>query len=216
MELTKEQILLVEQYLESKSFDFLDLKSEILDHIISDTEHLMSEEQIFENAFKMTILKWEKHFKETSSFFFGMLYSDSKIVVNKAIKLFKPFYFLYLGAYFLPTLFLKLVPVHFSNTMMNFTNGFLSSLSSLLLVYMIFIIIKTIQSKVKTTYRFILKTQYFGLILLIIGLAVGIFKENGEMNPVFTGFVCAGFSVVFICHHFYKKHKEAIRKYKIS
>ena len=77
--------------------------------------------------------------------------------------------------------------------------------------------IKTKLSNVKTTHRFILRTQYFGTVFLILGGFMGtIFSEQGEMNPVFTGFTCAGFSVVFICHHFFKKHQEAIRKYKIS
>lgn len=216
MELTKQQTKQVEQYLDNKYFDFIDLKPEILDHIITDIEVLMGKNISFENAFKMTILKWDRHFKETSSFFFGMMYSESRIVVKKAVKIFKPFYFVYLASYFLPVLFLKLVPLKFNLGFVDFTNGFLTSFSSVMLVYMVFIIIKTIKSKVKTTYRFILKTQYFGLILLIMGLAVGVFKENGEMNPVFTGFVCGGFSVVFICHHFYNKHLKAIQQYKIS
>jgi len=71
------------------------------------------------------------------------------------------------------------------------------------------------RSKVKTTYRFILKTQYGGLVLLIMGLAIGVIKENGEVNPFFTGFTCGGFAVAFICHYFYKKHLEAVKKYKI-
>lgn len=216
MELTKEEIQKVENYLYNKNFNFIDLKPEILDHIISDIENIMSKNTSFENALKMTVLKWDNHFKETSSFFFGMLYSNSKIVVKKAVKIFKPFYFLYLAAYILPVLFLKLVPITFSETIVDFTNGFLGSFSMILLGYMAFIIVKTQLSKTQTTYRFILKTQYFGLILLIMGLAIGVFKENGEMDPVFTGFVCGGFAVVFICHHFYKKHKEAIKKYKIS
>lgn len=216
MELTKEQILQVESYLTSKNFDFIDLKDEILDHMISDIENFMQKNIDFENAFAKVRIRWEKHFRETSSFFLGMYYSNSKIVVKKAVKLFKPFYFLYLGVYLLPTLFLKFVPITFSKTMANFTNGFLSSFSILMLGYMVFIIVKTISSKVKTTYRFILKTQYFGLILLIIGLAVGVFRENGELNPVFTGFVFGGYTVVFICHYFFKKHQDAVTKHQIS
>jgi hypothetical protein len=48
-----------------------------------------------------------------------------------------------------------------------------------------------------------------------MGLAVGVFKENGELNPVFTGFVCGGYAVVYICHYFYKKHEVEVSKYKI-
>jgi len=215
MELTKEQIQHIESYLASKDFDYIDLKPEILDHMISDVEQFMDKNNTFEDAFARVRIRWEKHFRETSSFFFGMLYANSKIVVNKAVKQFKKYYVLYLASYFSPFVFLKFVPITFSETTVNFTNGFLFSFSLAMLGYMAFIIIKTSFSKVKTTYHFILKTQYFGLILLVMGLAVGIFKDTGELNPVFTGFVCGGYAVVFICHHFYKKHEEAIEKYKI-
>lgn len=216
MELTTTQIQEVEKYLQIKNFDFIDLRVEILDHMISDIESLMVKNVSFENAFKMTTLKWDKHFKETSSFFFGMMYSESKIVVKKAVKMFKPFYFIYLAAYILPVAFLKLVPLQFDKSFVDFINGFLLTIAVSAIIYVLFIMIKTKITKLKTTYRFILKTQYFGLILLIMGIAVGVFNENGEMNPVFTGFVCGGFTIVFICHHFYKKHNEAIQQYKIS
>ena len=216
MELTTAQIKKVENYLYNKNFDFIDLKDEILDHMISDIESKMSKNLSFENAFKMMVLKWDTHFRDTSSFFFGLMYSNSKIVVKKAVKLFKPFYFLYIAAYFLPVAFLKLFPVTFSESIVNFINGFLLSFSIVMLGYMLFIFIKTRMTKVKTTYRFILSTQYFGLILLIMGLSVGVFKDDGMLNPVFTGFVCGGYAVVYICHYFYKKHIEEVQKYKIQ
>jgi len=216
MELTKTQIEKVEYYLYNKYFDAIDLKAEVLDHIISDIENRMQENWSFEDAFVMTTIRWEKHFRETSSLFLGFHYSESKILVKKAVKLFKPFYFLYLAAYFLPFIFLKLVPVIIAKGTVDFINGFLLSSSLIMLSYMFFIIVKTYLSQVKTTYRFILKTQYLGLILLIMGLAVGVFDQKGLLNPVFTGFVFGGYAVVFICHHFYKKHIEAIEKYKIS
>ncbi|MGK0413049.1 MAG: hypothetical protein ACJA1B_001251 [Polaribacter sp.] len=215
MELTKEQTQKVENYLYNKNFDFIDLKDEILDHMVSDIENKMSKNISFENAFKMMLLKWDTHFRDTSSFFFGMMYSNSKIVVKKAVKLFKPFYFLYLAAYILPVAFLKLFPVTFSESIVDFINGFLLSFSIVMLGYMLFIFIRTRMTKVKTTYRFILSTQYFGLILLIMGLSVGIFNDDGMLNPVFTGFVSGGYAIVFICHYFYKKHQEAIQKYKV-
>ena len=77
--------------------------------------------------------------------------------------------------------------------------------------------VKVIKSKVKTTYRFILRTQYLGMIFLVIPLFIGNhFNDKGNLNAVFTGFLFGGFAVTYICHHFYKKHKEAIKKYQIS
>jgi hypothetical protein len=215
MEITKEQLLQVEVYLQQKDFNFIDLNVEVLDHIISDIESLLVKKYSFDNAFKITILKWEKHFKETSSFYLGFHYSESKIVVKNAIKMFKPFYFLYLAAYILPVIFLKLVPIQIAIAFAESINSLLFCISLVMLSYLVFIFFKTVNSKVKTTYRFILKTQYLGLVLLIMGATMGVFRENGEMNPVFTGFICGGFAIFYICHHFYKKHCEAIKKYKI-
>lgn len=214
MELTKEQIFKIEKYLDQKYFDAIDLRPEILDHMVSDVETKMSRNLSFESAFKMTVLKWDNHFKDTSNFFFGLMHTNSRIVVKKAVKLFKPFYFLYLVAYFLPVVFLNLYPIKVSESAVDFINGFLHSFSLALLGYMLFIIVKTKMTKVKTTFRFILSTQYSGLILLVMGLAVGIFKDSGAFNPVFTGFVCAGYVVVFTSHYFYKKHVAVISKFK--
>jgi hypothetical protein len=215
MEITTKQIQQVETYLDKKNFDFIDLNVEVLDHIILDIESLLSKKYSFDNAFKITILKWEKHFKETSSFYFGLQYSESKIVVKKAIKIFKPFYFLYLVAFTLPFAFLKLVPIQVAENTANFMNSFLFSFAASLLCYMIFIFVKTVRSKVKTTYRFILKTQYFGVFFIILGVFFGaVFNDEGQMDAAFAGFTSGGFAVAFICHYFYKKHLEAVKKYK--
>ena len=217
MEITTKQIQQVETYLDKKNFDFIDLKVEVLDHMISDIESFLDKKYSFENAFKITILKWEKHFKETSSFYFGFHYHESKIVVKKAIKMFRPFYFLYLAVYILPFAFLKLVPIKVAEDIASFINSFLVSSASILLAYLFIIFIKTKQSKVKTTYRFILKTQYLSVVLLVLGVFLGtVFNDEGEMNAVFTGFTSGGFAVVFICYYFFKKHEEAVNTYRIS
>ena len=217
MELSKEQIQLVENYLYSKKFDFIDLNVEVLDHMISDIEGYLNKDYSFENAFKITVLKWDKHFKDTSSFFFGFQYSESKIVVKNAVKIFKPFYFLYLAAYLLPVLFFTKVPIVFSESMVDFINGFLNALNISFLIYMIFIIVKVIKSKVKTTYSFILKTQYLSIVFLLIPLLTGnYFNDNRTFISFYVGFQSAGFAVTYICSYFYKKHQEAIKKYKIS
>jgi hypothetical protein len=190
---------------------------EVLDHMISDIESLRTKKYSFEDAYRTTVLKWEKYFKETSSFYFGFSYSESKIVVKKAIKIFKPFYFLYIAGYILPVAFLKLVPIKVAEDTADFINGFLVSSAAILLAYLLIIFIKVKQSKVKTTYRFILKTQYLSVVFLVLGVFLGpIFNDEGEMNAAFTGFTSAGFAIVFICHYFYKKHEEAINTYRIS
>jgi len=216
MEITTQQIHQIETYLQKRKVDFIDLKVEILDHMISDIESLLQKNYSFENAFKITTLKWEKHFTERSSFYFGMLYSESKIVVNKAIKEFKLFYFLYLAAYLLPLFFLKNFTTSVQENTVHLINTILLSATFLALIYMVFIIVKTKLTKQKSTYRFILKTQYVAIIFLIIPLLLGsFFNDNGQLNSVSSAFVSAGFMVTYICHHFYKKHQAVVEKYKM-
>jgi hypothetical protein len=217
MELTTQQIHQVEIYLDKKRFNFIDLKVEVLDHMISDIENHLNKNISFENAFKITILKWNTHFKDTSSFFFGFQYSESKIVVKNAVKMFKPFYLLYLVAYILPMIIFTNISIIFPRNTIDFLNGFLNSISAVFFCYLIYIIIKVIKSKVKTTYRFILKTQYLGIIFLILPLFMrNHFNDNGSLIPFLISFQSAGFAVTYICHYFFKKHEEAIKKYKIS
>lgn len=218
MELTIQQLQQVEDYLEIKRFNFIDLKVEVLDHMVSDIESKMISENVtFHYAFATTKQRWNKHFRDSSSFFFGFQYHESKIVVKNAVKIFKPFYFLYLASYILPVIFFTKFPIIFSENVSGFLNGFLNSISAVFLGYLIYIIIKDIKSKVKTTYSFILKTQYLGIIFLILPLLMGNhFNEDGSLIPFLISFQSAGFVVTYICHYFYKKHEEAIKKYKIS
>lgn len=217
MELTTKQISIIQDYLQNRKVDYIDLKVEILDHIISDIEQLMSKNHSFENALKITTIKWEKHFAQRSSFYFGMLYSESKIVVNKAAKEFSPYYFLYLAAYLLPMFFLKNSSISFQEQEVNLINNLLLSVTFLALIYMIYIIVKTQLSKHKSTYRFILKTQYIAVVFLIIPLLLGGFLDHkGQISSIFISFISAGVMVTYICHHFYKKHQAVVGKYKIS
>ena len=88
------------------------------------------------------------------------------------------------------------------------------NLSLIALCYIVFITFKLIKSKRKTTYSFIIKTQYSGLLLLIIGSFFGIVGNDQIIKAVFLGFVLAGFFVVYIFHHFYVEHKKEIRKFE--
>lgn len=216
MEITKEQIQQIETYLQKRKVDFIDLKVEILDHMISDIESLLQKNYSYENAFKITILKWEKHFTNRSSFYFGYWYSESKIVVNKAVKEFRKFYFLYLAAYLLPMFFLKTLTISVQENTANLINIILLLATFSSLIYIIFIIVKTQLSKHKSTYIFILKTQYVAIVFLIIPLLLGSFLDyKGQLSSIFISFISAGFMVTFICHHFYKKHQAVVDKYKI-
>jgi len=211
MELAKEQIEYIEKYLTYKQVDYLDLKIEILDHIISDIEQLINQKYSFELAFSKVQKKWNRYFKENSSFYFGLQYTTPKIVLKKAIKEFRRFYFIYMISYFLPFIFLTKLHIQFPQKALFFVNSMLKTIIFLALLSMSFMMYKTIKSKVKTTYSFILKTQRLGIIFLIIPLFIhSYFNKEG----VFFGFSMAGLVVAYICYYFYKKHLLEIEKNK--
>ncbi len=215
MELTITQTQEIENYIKDKDVDYIDLKIELLDHIISDVEHLINKGFSFENAFESTKQKWNKHFRSSSSLYLGFQYSASKIVLKKAVKEFRPFYLLYTLSYFLPFIIFTKISVEFNENTMFAVNTFFRITTLLALLYVVFIIFKVIFSKVKTTYRFILKTQYLGISLLIIAQFVSnYFDTSGQINGIFVGFSFAGLAITYTCHHFYKKHFLEIAKNK--
>ena len=67
---------------------------EVFDHIVSDIEAKMGAEKLdFEPAFYKATVTWNKHLIKESSFYFGLTYSLPKIVLEKAKKVFKKWYF---------------------------------------------------------------------------------------------------------------------------
>jgi hypothetical protein len=215
MELTTKQIQEIENYIKAKDVDYIDLKIELLDHIISDIENLVDKGFLFENAFQLTKEKWNKHFRSSSSFYLGFQYSASKIVLKKAVKEFRPFYVLYFLSYFLPFIIFKNISVDFNENTMFAVNTFFKISTLLALLYVVIIIFRVMFFKEKTTYRFILKTQYVGIIFLIIAQVVtDYFDKSGQIKGVFMGFSCAGLAITYTCHHFYKKHFLEIAKNK--
>ena len=67
--------------------------------------------------------------------------------------------------------------------------------------------------KQKSTYSFILKTQKMGIILG--GIAIIFSGAIKDVSPTYS-LTLMFIAITFIYFHFFKKHKKAIRKYKIS
>jgi len=90
MELTTQQLQRVEHYLNVKEITYIDIRTEVFDHIVSDIETKMETEKLdFETVFYNVTDKWNVHLKQTSSCFFGRIFSVPKIVLDKAKKYIK-------------------------------------------------------------------------------------------------------------------------------
>ena len=214
MELSNEQIQLVDNYLNYKDITYIDLRVEVLDHIVSEIEDKMLQENVtFQDAFTIAKQKWNPQLKETTSMFFGLGFSAPKIVIQKAKKVYWKQYIYLFASYFLPFLLLT----HFNLKIENPTeySFFILLKGTIILSFVAFIyMLITKKSKIDSTYGFILKSQslgaFTGLILLLIFCT-----KLKELNGIGIGMFCSFIYMTISYFIFYKKHKEAIKKYKI-
>lgn len=215
MELTQEEIQKVAHYLDVKDISYIDLRVEVLDHIVSEIEEkLETENKDFYQVFQEVKQKWNPQLKETTSMFFGLGFSAPKIVIQKAKKVYWKQYVLLLGSYFLPFLVLNHLNFKIENpTEFDF---FILFKGTIILSFVAFVYMLLFRNyKIKTTYGFILKAQSLGAVTGSIILLIFLTKLK-VLNGMNIGMFCSFIFMTFSYFIFYKKHKEAIKKYKIS
>ncbi|GAB7255677.1 hypothetical protein [uncultured Polaribacter sp.] len=218
MELTKEQTQRVEHYLNVKQIDYIDIRLEIFDHIISDIEEKMELEKLdFDTSFYAITDKWNKHLKDTSSFYFGVMYSAPKIILEKAKKYYKKWFFLSLLSYSIPLILIDKLNIILSTKIENILNIVFYSIILICLLSFAYLFVNKDTKKVKTTYSFVLKTQSLGILIgFLILFGLRFLSEKGVLNSFNVGFLSMYILNLFCYFYFYKKHKETIKKYKIS
>jgi hypothetical protein len=87
MKATKENLDLIDRYLEQRNLDFLDFKLEIKDHIASQTEDLCEKQNInFEDALPKVLKEWEPSLILKSSIWISNKRSFSAIVLKSIRK----------------------------------------------------------------------------------------------------------------------------------
>ena len=220
MEITKNQTQKIERFLNNNNITYVDIRLETYDHIVTDIEEKIKNQNMsFDTAFSMVTNSWKKHIKETSSFYFGMYYTAPKMVVEKAKKSFKKFYFMYLSAYFFPLIFVQYLKVPVVIDVINAIFPLIQIIGVCATFFFIFLMIKKWKSKEKTTYSFILRTQTASL---VFGLLIS-FKflftntvDNVSTNAIWIAFNFAFLTSSYIYYTFYNKHIEALKTYKIS
>ena len=217
MKLTKEQIQKIEHYLDARKITQIDLRMEVFDHIVSDIERLIIEENLFEDAFAMVRIRWQKHFKETNSFYFGIAYSAPNIVLKKAKSIYKKWFLIFFSAYIIPVLIIKNINFSISKYLRDNIITSIKIISVFLFFTFIFLLFKKYKTKGITTYSFVLKTQTWNLIFAPIMLFNFLFLMNNEsINSLSIGVFSVFLFSVYSYYHFLKKHLEILKKYKIS
>jgi len=212
MELTKEQIQRVERYLNAKKVHYIDIRVELLDHIVSELENNIDENTSFEEAFNNTTKKWNTLLKNSSSVYLGYAYVKPKIVIDKMKKHGKPHIIKILLTFLLMILFISLkleVTTSHAQTINFLAKFFIYTVSFIIGLGYILIW----QSKQKTSYRFLYKTQVLPYVLFPIMLFGDFLTKEGNIDLVKIGMLLFVAFIIQLGIKLYKNHFLAVKKY---
>ncbi|RXP54262.1 hypothetical protein EC396_09360 [Lutibacter sp. HS1-25] len=219
MKLNKQQIQKIEDYLNDKKIDYLDIRFEVLDHILTDIENLMDEVS-FDEAFEKVKLKWNENLSPTFSFLLCPIYFRPSIFIDRCKKIYKPHYkngnrlmILYVVIFAL----LKKFVFNNSDMVVESLNYFIVATSFVyvcIISYWYFLIKKT---KQKTTFSFLFNTQVSPTILVLILVVTNIINESFlEFGTFYAIFLFMLFMTFYQGFNFYKNHIVTIEKYQLQ
>jgi len=212
MKLTNQQTQEVERYITQKKVDYLDLKLEILDHMISEIEEKMNKNSSFEDAFYIVKQKWNKHFVQRTSFYFGNLNPAPKIVIETAKKIYKPYYFIMFSMYFFPLILLYKYNILVDENLQFYLNIFFKTTGGISILLLIYSYYKSKQLKNKSIYSFISKAPYPSIFIGVIVLFTNYFSKNDTFKPISIGMWFVFMFVSGVSYFFYMKHASIIKK----
>ena len=155
MKLTTEQINQIDTFLERNDVKYLDIKLELLDHIASQIEALMSDQNSsFEEAFTKITAHWRPRFSSSTSFLIGLFYSFPQIVLDRLLarmKKYHLFIFCFSVFIYIPMFYYK---VHFHSFLVPF-NQLIDIITIVSSVVICFIGIRINIHTKPTSYRFL-------------------------------------------------------------
>ncbi|AUS05236.1 hypothetical protein [Pseudotamlana carrageenivorans] len=203
MKLTTDEIRQIEKFLDVKGMVYVDLRFEILDHLILQIEEEMNSLGVdFEYAFLQVTKKWNSYFSNSSSLLFGLTFSAPKLVIDKAKKIYlKYFIICTLACLFLPVI----------NNEVEISTFLTCVFFGIILLFSIVSIImfnKIRKSRKKTVYSFIAKTQLLSVITYPVST---IFIFRGLYTSLWLLFII---SILLYCSIvFLKKHQKIIKQF---
>ncbi len=224
MKLTKQQIKKIKDYLTDRDIKYIDIHFEILDHIITDIEFLIKHKGLtFEVALEKVKLKWNNSFTKKSSFLLGLAYYAPSILIDKCLKIYKPFFYKLLLMLIAFIGFSYVLNDSFSYSLANYKHKITVVISIALSFYILFSIygyIKMKLKKVNSSYRFIYDKQFFPSLFMAViyhpFISVNYFTKENELSYIMLGMLILFFFTALGGRYLYKKHFEAISQYKLN
>jgi hypothetical protein len=174
MKLNIDQIQQVEDHLIQKGLKYVDIRYEVLDHMITDIEKIINSEELsFQEAFNKVKVKWIRSFVDESSLWFGPAENGPKIFVDNYVRIYK--------SYILKILILTLIIVysmdyllnHFFVFQINYDKEVLIVLYSTVLLNISIILYWYLQikkTKLQTSFSFIFAKKVLPIVLVLLFL----------------------------------------------
>lgn len=125
MELNKEQITLIDHHLQDKDVKYWDIRLEMIDHIVHDVEDKMNNaDKNFEDAFKLSLDKWDNSLKSKRNMVTGFANSRPNIIIQKASIIIKKWMYLYVIISFLPFISDRILKIDWHSMLINYHYSF--------------------------------------------------------------------------------------------
>ncbi len=224
MEITKNQIVEIESYLNSKGITYIDIQYEILDHIITDISEIMQVQNLsFGEAWKIVQQKWKPSFEKKSSWWLGLATYKPAVLIDKSVRIYKPLYRKYILLMMSLSAVTTIILYNFTTTISSFKNLIENGISIGILLYtvqMLFWAISIKKTKVKSSYSFLFYRQIlpYQLFAILFNPFVSNLYFNSK-NEFSFGSLVILYSFILSAiggRYLYKKHIETITNYKIS
>ena len=214
MKLTEQQLAQVELYLATKNIEYIDLYFEVLDHISSDIENLMLQNELtFEDAFISVKLKWKESFALKSSLWLGLMHDGSKLFIDNCVKIYRPLAIKSV-VFILVSLSLFYGSIHFFEMdLNNFKDTVNKTYALFVILNVSFVLFWHFQLKkttIKSSYSYLFNKKIFlGIFFLVFIL----FDKNKSINNLK---ILYGFIVIpdfFIGYYLFKQHLKIVSNY---
>ncbi|OAB31510.1 hypothetical protein SAMN05444395_101486 [Flavobacterium fryxellicola] len=198
MKLTQEQITQIEETLVLNGLNYDDLKLEVTDHMASEIEILMDENDLsFEENARMVFEKWKPQLQPSFSFLIG--FTNPKIMTSKCHELVKKQLLIVISvaALIASSVLILVRNSSFITVPTNIEQVFKSFiLVEFCLVILVWALIW--KSKRQTTYSYLMKKKSAGLIIFLLLLGIGGFPIRLNHPDTKIAFVSIFFAIIYV------------------
>jgi len=214
---TKEELAQVNRYLDIKELCYVDLRYEIMDHILLDIEHEITHEKVtFEEAFKKSCDKWKGSFYSESSYWLGISFYGPRIFIDKCVKINKPFFLILILSVLLLVGFGILFKPDVDFELLRY---FSFGLTPFYIVFMVYWWIQLKMSQAKTSFSFLfLRYAISNFIInsLMLFQFYGLSTDKLDLlDFVYLVFVINGLYQGFYLYKNHQKEVSQFNKYKL-